>query len=65
MRTYKWSGVSIDGLDNLKRWLDAMYQRPGVLRGKDVPVKVDNLLEGENKDAADEFVKGARNIVGR
>lgn len=65
VRTHKWSGVSIDGLDNLKRWMDAIYKRPAALRGKDVPVKVDNLLEGKNKDAAKEFVKGAQTIVGR
>ncbi len=65
VRSYKWSGVSIDGLDNLRRWLDAMYARPAVLRGKDVPVKVDNLLKGENDGAADAFIKGARTIVGK
>ncbi len=65
VRSYKWSGVSIEGLDNLRRWLDAMYARPAVLRGKDVPVKVDNLLKGENDGAADAFIKGARTIVGQ
>ena len=27
LRRYEWSGFSIDGLDNLKRWLDAMDNR--------------------------------------
>ncbi len=65
VRSYKWSGVSVDGLENLQRWLDAMYQRPAVRRGKDVPVKVDNLLAGGNKAAADAFIQGARNIVAK
>ena len=28
VRTYKWSGVNVDGLANLKRWRDAMAARP-------------------------------------
>ena len=30
-RTHKWSGVSIDGLDNLDRWKNAMYDQPGTV----------------------------------
>ena len=37
VRTYRWSGVSRDGLDNLDRWLDAMKEKPGLLRGVQVP----------------------------
>jgi GST-like protein len=29
--------VSIDGLDNLKRWLDAIAARPAVQRGLEKP----------------------------
>ena len=39
--SYKWSGVSIDGLENLRRWLDAVGARPAVQRGKDVPEPTD------------------------
>jgi glutathione S-transferase len=41
VRGYKWSGVSIDGLDNLRRWLDTIAARPAVERGKDIPERVD------------------------
>jgi glutathione S-transferase/GST-like protein len=34
---YKWSGVSIDGLANLRRWMDAMKARPACGRGIKVP----------------------------
>jgi GST-like protein len=37
--TYEWSGVSIDGLDHLKRWIDAIAARPAVVRGKAVPAR--------------------------
>lgn len=36
-RTHEWPGVSIDGLDHLKRWLDAIAARPAVQRGLAVP----------------------------
>ena len=28
VRIYEWSGISIDGLDNLKKWIDMMAARP-------------------------------------
>src|SRR5512138_3345144 len=33
VRTYKGSGVSIDGLDHLQRWMSAMSERPACRRG--------------------------------
>jgi glutathione S-transferase len=39
--SYKWSGVSIDGLDHLSRWLAAVGARPAVKRGKDIPEPTD------------------------
>jgi glutathione S-transferase len=41
VRGYKWSGVSLDGLSNLTRWLHAIAARPAVKRGVDVPEPVD------------------------
>jgi len=37
VRVYEWSGVSIDGLDHLRRWMDAIAARPGAQRGIAVP----------------------------
>ena len=34
---YEWSGVSIDGLPALKRWLDLVGARPAVVKGRAVP----------------------------
>jgi len=61
VRTYKWSGASVEGLDNLKRWRDAMRNQPGMLTGIEVPVRIESLLEDEN--AQKDFVKNAQNIV--
>lgn len=61
VRTYKWSGVSVDGLDHLQRWLAAVGQRPAVQRGLEVPVKMPDLLQ--DKKATEDFAKGARTIL--
>ena len=52
---YKWTGVSIDGLDHLRRWLSAIGERPGVKRGKDVPEPTD----------FDEMIKKADEAAGK
>ena len=41
VRGSKWSGVTLDGLEHVTRWLDAIGQRPAVKRGVDVPEPVD------------------------
>jgi GST-like protein len=61
-RSYKWSGVSVEGLDNLQRWLDTMKARPACQRGIDVPIKVPNLAEGNPEDA-EKFAREARKIL--
>ena len=61
VRTHNWSGVSIDGLDNLDRWKNAMYDQPGMKKGIKVPVPVENILEDAEK--ADEFSKNTQGIV--
>ena len=61
VRTYKWSGVSIEGLDNLQRWLDVMRDQPGMQAGIEVPFRIDNLLEDE--EAAKEFASNAQKTL--
>jgi glutathione S-transferase len=43
--SYDWSGVSIDGLGNLKRWLDLVGARPAVQRGIVIPPSTDHRDE--------------------
>ena len=61
VRTHKWSGISTDGLENLERWKNAMYEQPGMQEGIKVPVKVESLLKSE-KDAK-AFAKDAAKMV--
>ena len=47
VRTYRWSGVDIEGLVHLRRWMDAMKERPACRRGIEVPVKIESALRDE------------------
>ncbi len=48
VRGHEWSGVSVDGLPALQRWMAAMEARPAVQRGLQVPPRVDdaNVVKG-------------------
>ena len=35
--TYNWSGIEIDGLNNVQAWLDRMAERPAVAKGRNIP----------------------------
>ena len=61
VRTHKWSGISIEGLDHLERWMKAMYDQPGMSAGLSVPMKVESLLDDDEK--AKEFAKNAEKMV--
>ena len=61
VRTYKWSGISIEGLDHLQRWMKTMYDQPGMSAGLSVPMKVESLLDDDKK--AKEFAKNAEKMV--
>ena len=61
-RTHNWSGVSTDGLDNLKRWNEAMYARPACLKGIDVPEK---MPDTKDDNVAKKFAESARTMVTR
>ena len=37
VQAYAWSGLSIEGLEHLQRWLDEIGKRPAVLRGMETP----------------------------
>ncbi len=63
VRTYKWSGVSRDGLEHLDRWLSAMKERPALQRGVAVPVKIDSILDDD--EAGKKFRENAARIVQR
>ncbi|OUS30109.1 glutathione S-transferase [Gammaproteobacteria bacterium 45_16_T64] len=53
VKTHAWSGVEIDDLPHVKRWLDQINERPAVQKGVLVPGSID----------AETLVKGAQKIV--
>jgi len=55
--THDWSGVPVEGLGHLQRWLGAVGQRPAVSRGMDVPVPFNPRPDVEK------FVGGARKML--
>ncbi len=56
VRIHPWSGVEVEGLDHLQRWLAAIGSRPAVQRGCAVPQET-------RPPDPEEFVKQARKIL--
>ncbi len=56
VRSHNWSGIEIEGLPNLQRWIDALYARPACQRGIAVPPR---------EQDPDKFVKSARSMLQR
>jgi GST-like protein len=48
VRGHEWSGVSVDGLSALQRWMATMEARPAVQRGLRIPERTDdaNVVKG-------------------
>lgn len=46
--THEWSGIDIDGLNNLKGWIERIKARPAVQRGIDTPprAKPEDVVKG-------------------
>jgi len=63
VRIHGWSGVSVEGLPNLGRWMAAMDARPACQRGVKVPVPFPDLTS--DPKAPEEFAKNARTILQR
>ena len=61
VRTHRWSGVEVEGLDHLNRWKDAMKARPACRKGIEVPFVIQSSTKDEKASA--EFSKTAEKIV--
>ncbi len=53
-----WSGVEVEGLENLQRWREALAERPAVQKGREVPTPP------ETPPDAEEIAKAGRKILG-
>ncbi len=61
VRTYKWSGIEVEDLVNLKRWRDAVRLRPACQRGIDVPARIPRTID--DLEAAKRFSENARKTL--
>jgi GSH-dependent disulfide-bond oxidoreductase len=59
-RSYAWSGVSVDGLGHLSRWLKSIEERPAAQRGLAVP---GDLPAADNEQARQSFIGAARAML--
>lgn len=59
-RGHKWSGVEIDSLDHLQRWLTALGERPAVERGLQVPA---GTLAKDDSENTAEIIARAQKFV--
>ena len=53
VRVYYWAGINIDGLKNLKKWMDLMEKRPACIRGSNIP----------KRDTSKKLVNSAKKII--
>ncbi len=63
VRTHKWSGVAVDDLPHLQRWIDAIRARPAVQRGLMAPPSARDLTGEHNEEQARKFSLEARGMV--
>jgi glutathione S-transferase len=61
VRTYKWSGIEVSDLHNLKRWRDAIRERPACQRGVEVPQALPNMEN--DAEASRKFSENARKML--
>ena len=64
VRTHRWSGIEIDGLEHLQRWHNTIKVRPAAEKGITVPVDMRLLRDGkEDSKETKDFIKGAQSMV--
>ena len=61
VRTHNWSGVTLDGLPHLQRWVKAIGARPAVQKGITMPPSSVNIHADDDK--SQQFIKQARNML--
>jgi len=64
VRTYFWSGVNVEGLDPLMRWVEKINERPLTQAGLKVPIDRSKMLSGAaDSEGAKRMVESAQKIV--
>ena len=45
VRIHKWSGINIDGLNGLQKWMSMMEDRPACKKGVAVPIDIVSMMK--------------------
>jgi GST-like protein len=62
VRTHRWSGVEVDDMPHLQRWLELIRLRPAVQRGLQAPPSTLELRR-DSPEEAQKFAEQARKMV--
>ena len=62
IRIHKWSGVEIDDLPNLVRWMKIVGERPACKKGIEIPHALE-LPEDDDSEEVKKFEKNANKIL--
>ena len=65
IRIHGWSGVSVEGLPNLMKWMEAIEARPAVKRGLDVPTPLEGDVSAPSEEQVRKLTESGRNMVQR
>ncbi|HYB99977.1 MAG TPA: glutathione S-transferase family protein [Candidatus Limnocylindrales bacterium] len=58
VRIHAWSGIEIDDMPNLQKWIDRVAERPAVQRGVEIPRPIETA-------SSEDVVKAAQSILQR
>jgi len=61
VRIHGWSGVEVEGLPHLQRWMEAVSSRPAVERGVAIPVPV--VPDASDEERAEALKEAGRKIL--
>jgi GST-like protein len=61
VRIHGWSGVEVEGLPHLERWMEAVSSRPAVERGVAIPVPV--VPDASDEERAEALKEAGRKIL--
>ncbi|BFM16458.1 glutathione S-transferase N-terminal domain-containing protein [Maricurvus nonylphenolicus] len=62
VRSHKWSGVGVEELPHLQRWMALLDDRPACNKGVKVPFDMDAIMKGDG-EAKKSFSQNARKVV--
>ena len=63
VRTWRWSGVPVDDLPHLQRWLAAIAVRPAVVKGLTVPPPKFDITANNEQDTATQRAAEVRDML--